>query len=284
VGRRLRSGRFDAALLLPNSFRWAATTWLAGIPRRIGYDRDMRRWLLSRAVPKPRKPDGSPEQATREEYLLLSRAMLQMVGQPLPVEPPDLRPQLSTRPADDAWADTLLGRLGYPPTDPRPLVVLNPGASFGPAKRWPAERFAELGRRLQQKHGAVVALSGSPGERPVLDEVQRAAGGTLLDWSAEQPVSLRRLKSLLRRARVMFSNDTGARHVALALGVPVVTIYGPTDPARTDLGLAEDATVRLSGLPCSPCQQKTCPLGHHRCMQDLSVGAVLKAGEPWLGR
>lgn len=263
LAQRLSRGRFDAAVLLPNSFRTALLTRLAGIPRRIGYDRDARGGLLTdRLVPRRRIGGFVPVPAI-DYYLGLVRY--------LGASKPDPAMQVFTRPVDDATADAMLAAAGYAVDDPRPLVLLNPGANYGDAKMWYPQRFAAVADRLHDEHGVVVAMNGSPQERPILDNVQAAARTPIIDLS-RQGFGLRLLKSVIKRAALMLTNDTGPRHIAAALGVPVVTVFGPTDPRWAQTGFALDREVRIDVF-CGPCQKKRCPIDH-RCMTGIDVEMV----------
>lgn len=234
LSRRLSRGRFDAAVLLPNSFRSAMIVTMAGIPRRIGYDRDGRGFMLTdRLIPR-RKPGGEfLPVPTRDYYLGLARY--------LGAADPDPTMRLFTSEADDAAADALLRRAGYEPAGGRPLVLLNPGASK-PEKRWPAERFAALADRLAEGHGAAVAVTGAPKERDVMDGVIRAAKATVLDLPAHG-LDLTLLKSVVKRASLLVTNDTGPRHLAAAFDTPVVTLFGPTPPEWTEIGFEHERQV-----------------------------------------
>lgn len=265
LARRLRRGRFDAAVLLPNSFRWAMIARLAGIPQRIGYARDGRGWLLTDALLPRRAGWGFVKVPTRDYYLNLARY--------LGADRPDPAMRLYTRCADDAAADELLARAGYRPNDPRPLVLLNPGARYGDAKMWHPERFAAVADRAVRQWGAVTAVTGAPSERAILDRVIAGAETKPLDLPA-WGLNLRLLKSVVRRAAIMFTNDTGPRHVAAAMGTPVVTIFGPTDPKWTEIGFARERQVMLD-VECGPCQLKRCPLDH-RCMNGIDAEMVFK--------
>ncbi len=270
LARRITRGRFDTAILFPNSFRSALIVRMAGIPRRIGYDRDGRGGLLTdRLVPRRAAGKIVPVPA-RDYYLGLARY--------LGGAEPDPTLQLFTHPTDDAAALRLLAAAGHDPASTRPLVLLNPGANYGEAKLWLPERFAQLADLLRQQCGADVALTGAPRERGILDRVAALAKQRPIDLPAAG-IDLRRLKSVLRHASLMVTNDTGARHLAAALGTPVVTIFGPTDPAWTEIGFDRERQV-AADVYCRPCQKKLCPLmgtpDFHICMKHVSVQDVMR--------
>lgn len=223
---RLRRGDFDTALLLPNSFRSALIVKLAGIDRRIGYDRDGRGLLLTDRL-IPMRERGKYVPIPMIDYYL---GLAQYLG----AENPERRMQLFTRPQHDRAAEALLRSAGV--AEARgPLVMFTPGAATkGDAKLWPAERFAAVADHLIHTHKAVVMLNGSPAERPILDAVQRAAGHPLIDLP-KFGSNLTLLKSLVACADLMITNDTGPRHIAAALNTPVISLFGPTDPSWTRL-------------------------------------------------
>jgi heptosyltransferase II len=256
LARRIGAGNFDAAILLPNSFRMALLVRMAGIPRRIGYDRDGRGGLLTDRL-LPRRISGRRflPMPTRDYYLGIARF--------LGASDPDPTMQIFTRADDDQRADQLLSNAGYQPAGGRPLVLINPGANYGDAKIWPPDRFVAVADRCATEFGAVIAVSGSPKERPILDQVIGTAKHAILDLP-KMGVDLRLLKSVVKRATLMITNDTGPRHIAAAMGLPVVTIFGPTDPAWSETHFEAERQVMVQVF-CGPCQKKHCPLDH-RCM------------------
>lgn len=265
LAARLAAGEFDTAVILPNSFRSALVTAMAKIPHRVGYDRDGRGVLLTDRLLARRTLEGFVPVPTRDYYLGLARY--------LGCTDPDPTMQLFTRPEHDTQADALLKQGGYDPESRRRFVLLNPGANYGDAKMWHPERYAEVADRCANELDAFVAVNGSPKEREILDRVLGAAKTPIFDLSAAgMPLSL--LKSIVRRASVMVTNDTGPRHVAAALGTPVVTIFGPTDPAWTRIGFDAERQVMVKVF-CGPCQKKQCPLDH-RCMTRIDADMVVQ--------
>lgn len=267
LAARLTAGKFDTAILLPNSFRSALLARMAGIPRRIGYDRDGRGFLLTdRLLPMRTKGKFVPV-PTRDYYLGIAR-YLGSVN-------PDPTMQLNTRPEDDRRADELLRAGGFD-TERGRLVMLNPGANYGEAKMWSPDRFAAVAERCTRDFGATVAVTGAPKERAIIDQLIAAARTPVLDLP-RMGLELGVLKSVIRRAAIVITNDTGPRHVAAAMGVPVVTIFGPTDPAWTEIEFAMERKVMVK-LYCSPCQKKICPLKNtpddHRCMKEVTPDMV----------
>ncbi|GAB4196778.1 MAG: lipopolysaccharide heptosyltransferase II [Phycisphaeraceae bacterium] len=265
LAARLSAGAFDAAVILPNSFRSALVTALAKIPRRIGYDRDGRGMLLTdRLIPR-RTDRGFVPVPTRDYYLGIARYLGSVR--------PDPTMRLFTTPEDDARADELLQQAGYDVASDQAFILLNPGANYGDAKMWFPDRYAQLADLCSERLGAFIAVNGSPKERGILDRVVATAKVPVFNLSSAG-MPLRLLKSIVRRASVMVTNDTGPRHVAAAMGTPVVTIFGPTDPAWTEIGFEHERQV-MEKVDCGPCQKKRCPLDH-RCMTRIDPERVFQ--------
>jgi len=270
--RALRAGGFDLAVLGPNSFRSALLVRLAGIPNRVGYHRDGRGWLLTEKVAPPRDAAGRLAVVPAVDYYLgLTRA--------LGCQAHDRRMELAVDGDDCRRADTLLA------DGDGPVVVLSPGAAFGPSKMYPPERFAAVADELVRTRGARVVISVAPGERGVGERLATAMRATPVVNLAEMQATLGLVKALIARAAVVITNDTGPRHVAAALGAGVVTVFGPTDPARTTIDYDQERTV-VADADCAPCQRKVCPLpagaDYHRCMRSIPPEAVLAAAEELL--
>ncbi len=263
LAAKLREQQFDWAVLLSNSFRSALLVRLAGIRRRVGYDRDGRGLLLTdRLLPERYNGKYVPVPMTR--YYNAIPRYLGCRECPRELE-------LFTTPEEEAAAAERIAAAGIEPG--QPIVVLNPGASFGPAKRWLPERFAEVADRLVARHNAAVFISCGPKEietaRTVAVHMHQDV--TVLD----NPVMpLGPSKALIRRASLLVTNDTGPRHFANAVGTPVVTIFGPTDPAWTATDSPRERSLSVN-VHCGPCMKRTCPLDH-RCMTRISSDMVLE--------
>jgi heptosyltransferase-2 len=295
------SATFDLALVLPNSPRSAIETWLARIPQRIGYARPWRNFFLTQTVPSraeavkmrklpvaeiKRRTDAAPvsdfSETTSEkgatpvprprshqihEYLHLVAA--------LGANPQPLPPQLFIAPDVIETA-----RKKFELTDiTQPIFGLNPGAEYGPAKRWPVERFIAAAREIQKQMDCVWLLFGGRGDAAITSQIASALHAsrfTLHDLAGK--TSLRELMALLKLCRVLLTNDTGPMHVAAALGTPVVAPFGSTSPELTGPGLPGDTPHRLlkSNAPCSPCFLRECPIDF-RCMNGISVDGVVEA-------
>lgn len=265
LARKLKTRRFDMAVLLPNSFRTALLARMAGIKRRVGYDRDGRGFLLTDRLLPRRGREGFVPVSARDYYLGIARY--------LGAVEPDATMQLFTRAEHDAKAVKILEAAGHREGSGKPLVVVNPGANYGDAKMWAPERFAEVADRFVREFGADVAVTGAPNERAILDAVLMAAKERIIDLPG-LGVDLTLLKSVIRCSNLMITNDTGPRHMAAALGVPVVTVFGPTDPAWTENHIPTERQVMVKVF-CGPCQKKTCPLDH-RCMTRIQPEMVFE--------
>lgn len=263
LARRLARGKFDAAILLPNSFRSALIARLARIPQRIGYDRDGRSGLLTDRLLARRRRGGYVPVPTRDYYLGIARY--------LGAADPEPQMQLFTRPADDRRAAELMVRMGR--REHQTLVLMAPGANYGSAKMWYPQRYAALADRCVTELGAAVAIFGSPQEAPILEKVREAARQPIADLT-RMGADLRVLKSIIKQSDALVTNDTGPRHVAAAFGVPVVSIFGPTDPAWSEIGYDLERQVMVKVF-CGPCQKKRCPLDH-RCMGRIGPEMVFE--------
>jgi len=270
---RLRAERIDRAILLPNSFRSALLARLAGIRRIAGYARGGRGWLLSAGLRPPRGADGrfAPVPALRY-YLDLVAA--------LGVPPGSARMDLPVAPPDARQADGLLARARV--DFARPVVMLNPGASFGASKLWASERFAELADLLIDRHGAQIIVNAAPRERAIAARVVAAMRHRPAVSFAERDNTIGLLKALMRRCRLLVTNDTGARHIAAAMGIGVVTLFGSTDPRWAQIDYARERIVRAR-VPCSPCQRPLCPQPpgplYQECMTAITPEMALAACE-----
>jgi heptosyltransferase-2 len=270
--RLLREWRPDATLLLTNDLPSALASRLAGVPRRVGYLRRGRGPLLSDGLRPPREGGRFLPIPAVDYYLGLARR-LGWAGEPPPLS-------LAVAGVDRANADAMIGAF---PEPRRPLAVIANSGAFGPAKLWTEEGVVSLARALAER-GCNVALIGGPDELAATRRIATAADRReVLAAGAIRGVSLGLSKALVQRARLLVSTDSGPRHMGPAFGVPTVSLFGPTDPAWTDLKTPLDRWVRL-GLECQPCQARVCPLGHHRCMRELGLAPVLAAAEAQLAR
>jgi heptosyltransferase-2 len=270
LAARLKTGSFDTAILLSNSFKSALLCKMAGIDRVIGYERDGRGFLLTDKL-LPVKDKGKFIPSPIVKYYMGLAHYLGAAGK-------DLKMQLFVTDSEKREAAALFSRCGLEPELDRPaaagrppLVVLNPGAQYGAAKCWRAEYFAELADKFIDDLGANVLISASPKERTIVENIKRYMKHAPIDLS-NKGLTLGALKDVVRRCDLMVTNDTGPRHIAAAFDVPVVTIFGPTHPEWTEIYFEKERKVQVKVF-CGPCQKKVCPLDH-RCMTRISPAMV----------
>lgn len=236
VASKLRPRRYDAAALFTNSFSTALIARLAFIPRRIGYDRDGRGLLLTDRLRPERTRDGRWACIPAVDYYLRIAERIAGLGTTLG-NPGTPTLELATTNEQDAEALRILRAAGV--DDGEPFAVLNPGAN-NPAKRWPTERFGEVAAHLACR-GYRVLISGAPSERDVVAAVCAAASGAV--GLTDHGLTIGALKGILRGAAILVTNDTGPRHIAAALGVPVVSLFGPTDHRWTTIPFDRERRV-----------------------------------------
>ncbi len=258
LGLSLRAGNYDLAVVLPNSWKSALPPWFAGIPRRRGFRGEMRWGLLNDL----RRLDGKalPQMAQRFAAL----------GLPADAAPPDPLPNPALE-SSAAGRRQLLARLGLDPQ--RPAVAFCPGAEYGPAKRWPEAHYAALARMLAGR-GHAVWLVGSPKDHAVAETIAQDAAGGCINLCGRTDIA--EAADLLGAAKLVVTNDSGLMHVAAAVGRPVIALYGSSSPGFTP-PLGTDTRILSLGLDCSPCFERECPLGHLRCLNDLSPQRVFDA-------
>jgi heptosyltransferase-2 len=266
-------GQYQTAVICPNSMKSALIPWLAGIPVRRGMTGEMRHLLLNDRRKPPQRTDGH-RPSMLSHYLMLADT---------PIQSSDIEPLGKHRP-------TLTPPVGSAKFNDRHWMVLCPGAEYGPAKQWPAEHFAELAADwLSQSPGHGVKIIGGPKDRDIglaIESLVLSAVSEVNHVATNQKlVNLCGVTSLLQafeeiaQAKLVVSNDSGLMHAAAAFNVPVVGIFGSTDPKHTP-PLSMRAQVATLGLACSPCFQRVCPLGTTACLKELKpaqITAMIKA-------
>ncbi len=274
---QLKKRRFDLAVVFPNSFRSALLAWAGRAKERVGYRRkDIRGWLLTQTVHAPRDEGGKLiEMPTLDYYINLVRE--------LGVECRSRLMELAVPPQDAAAADRLLAEAGV--SRDKPIVVLNPGAAFGPSKLWPAERYAAVADELVRRRGASIIINSAPSEADVARRVAANMKNAPAINFAERAGGVPLIKAIMAVSDLLITNDTGARHIAAAMGIGVVTIFGSTNPVRAEIDYPREIKLRMP-VQCSPCQQKQCPNppGDTRmqCMTAVTVEMVLDAAQKLL--
>lgn len=258
-GLALRPRRFELGVCLTDSWSSALLMRIGGVGRVVGYDRGWRRPLLHLAVPTPQG------WIARERHVL---GLIEALGCPSRGSHLELFVSLE----ESSRADALLLRHGIGPGEP--FVALAPGASYGTSKMWPPASFAQVADGLAER-GLPAVVVGAPAEGPLARQVCEAMRSAGADLTPDLDLGL--LKAVLRRARLLVCNDAGARHVAVAFGVPCVVFFGPTSLEKTNLNL-ERVTALAADVECRPCYLRTCPIDH-RCMTRLTPERALAAAE-----
>lgn len=256
TGEQLRSEFYDQAIVLPNSWKSALVPFYAKIKKRTGY-RGEARYILLNDI---HKLDTAKHPELVQRYAALAG----------PLDGSKLEARLQSSREQQVAALTAHGLAA----DAQP-VIFCPGAEYGPAKRWPAEYYAELAQQYGSAESPVLLL-GSPKDAPVCDEIVAKSNGAARNLAGK--TSLFEAIDLLAASRLVVSNDSGLMHVAAALQRPQVALYGSSSPAYTP-PMNDKAKIVSLGIECSPCFERVCPLGHFKCMRDMSPASVAKAAE-----
>lgn len=267
---KVRPRRYDTALLLTNSFSTALITRLADIPRRVGYDRDLRGILLTEKLIAPKTPDGSWALIPAVEYYhRLADHLLDAAA-----EDRATCMSLGVTTDQQAKAAEIRARAGV--SSGEKYAILNPGGN-NPAKRWPADRFAAIADHLHAAHGCTILLNGSPGERGIIESIAELSHAPCVSLAALGN-TIGSLKEIVRTAAVMVTNDTGPRHIAAAFGVPLVSLFGPTDHRWTTIPTRASGPERI--VLADPTLPDTESANDHpeRCaIEHIDVNTVIQA-------
>jgi len=259
LARTLRK-RFDLAIIFPRSFHSVLLPYMARIPVRIGFRDEGRSFLLTHGI--PRTPD-----LQRVHRVLYYSKLIEFLGK----VDEGIAPQIRLREEDRAWAEAFLKDQGF--LDGRPLIGMNPGATYGLAKCWSPDRFRELGERLAQRWKASILLFGKKEEGSTVQRILGSSGRWGADLTGK--TTLVQLAALLGRCRLLVTNDTGTMHVAAATGPSVVALFGSTDPVTTGPWGNGHVVIRKE-VSCAPCLKRVCPTDH-RCMDLITVDDVDEA-------
>lgn len=285
---RLRQARFDKLLVLTNAWRTGLMAWLSGARERYGISRRGRSWMFTHPVPGV--PQSEPHPLI-DEYLSIAKAAgCRLLTRNM---------ELATLPRDEAQLADFWDRQRVSPADRKGYVCLNPGGAFGAAKHWPVSHFAQLARTIVAQTGRSVLVLCGPAEREAARKIASQAQDSLEPLSgadrsssisqgtagpktagqvfhlADEEVQLGLTKAAIRHAGLLITTDSGPRHFAAPLKVPVITLFGATHIAWSETFYSQARHLQLS-VPCGPCQQRVCPLKHHRCMRDLTPAMVWK--------
>lgn len=264
VAQRLRRRRPDVVVAFPNSLRAGLLAWWSGAPVRIGYARSGRGPLLTHALRPPRAGGRWLPVSAVDYYLGLAAA----AG----CDAEQRRLELQTTSENEARAASIWAELGLG-TD---VVGVNTGGARGPSKAWPVEYAANLAQRITAEHQTDVLVLCGPQESAAAAAIERQAASPRVRSLAGHPTGLGELKAVIRRLSLLVSTDSGPRHLAAGLGIPTVSLIGPVDRRWSENG-NPDSLVLAVDVDCGPCGRRTCPVGHHRCMRDLTVDMVATA-------
>ena len=300
VGQQLRAGKFDLALALPNSHRSAIELWLAGIPERVGYARPFRNFFLTKSI-RARdeavlmrkrshseinrliaRPGGAPRTnlPTAAHHIFQYLHLVAALG----AKPEALAPHISVSEKEvSAFRRRVIEVSGSGPTH---WLGLNPGAEYGPAKRWPAERFIAAALEINKtvRCGWIIFGVNDPATLRVAGELESKLGrASVANFSGR--TTLRELCAGLKFCELVLTNDSGPMHVAAAVGTPVVVPFGSTSSTLTGPGLpgSDGHVVFQSSIPCAPCFLRECPIDF-RCMNSIEVAGVVDACLRRLGK
>lgn len=268
--KTIRSINPDIAVVLPSSFRSTLAVWFGGVKKIFGYLRNYRSFLLSGGPRPVYAENGILPTPMVDYYMEICRWLNCTI-------PDVIKPRLFLSDLLKEKGNQLLDGYGIKPDDM--VIGMNPGAKFGSSKCWPTEYFAKLAELFVEQWDCKILLFVGPGEDKLAQSIIETSKATIVNTGPDK-VDLALLKSLIRRCRLLVTNDTGPRHYAVAFDVPVVVIMGPTDPRYTAANLEKTLVLRKE-LDCSPCHKKECPRDHE-CMLMIKPETVFEGSESLL--
>ncbi len=260
LARDLKKYHFDATILLQNAFEAALITFLAGIPIRIGYNTDVRQLLLTHAVSCTNEIKKKHQ---TDYYLNIVRGF--------GIEENNRELYLKLNQRDRLRAEKILLEEHCPLEDK--IVGINPSATYGPAKQWPFDRYARLTDKIQELTGGRIIIFGGPDDIKLGKKISQTMRYQPIDLSGK--TRLGEAMALIEKCDLFITNDSGLMHVAAALNVPLVAVFGSTNSITTG-PLSQNSRIVQAPLQCSPCLRPECPEGHLNCMDQISVEMVLK--------
>jgi lipopolysaccharide heptosyltransferase II len=266
LARDLKKYHFDAAILLQNAFEAALITFLAGIPFRIGYDTDVRQLLLTHAVSCTNEIKKKHQ---TDYYLNIVRG----IG----MEEDNRELYLKLNQKDRFRAEKILLEQHLSLDDK--IVGINPGATYGPAKQWPLDRYARLADKIQAFTGGRIIIFGGPNDRKLGEKILQRMRHRPIDLTGK--TRLGEAMALIERCDLFITNDSGLMHVAAALDVPLIAVFGSTNSITTG-PLSQNSRIVQVPLECSPCLRPECPKGHLDCMDQISVEMAFKVAKDML--
>jgi len=261
--KQLRKNSFDLAVVLPDSFKSALMVFMAGIPERMGYATECRGFMLTCRIPV--SDGGFRRKHITDEYLDIIR--------PLGVEKPEKKPVLNVTDAGKNEAEKIIRENNL---NSSMLIGISPGATYGPAKRWPEENFIRAAREISDKYRARILVFGSREEAWLAGEISSGIGKTAVNLAGK--LSLPGLAAMISLCRALIANDTGTVHLAAALNVPSVAIFGSSSPVWTS-PLGETTSVLYQHESCSPCFERTCRKNDYSCLKSITAEHVMSAFE-----
>ncbi len=272
IAAKLKKYNFDTAILFKNSFASALAVYLAGIKTRIGYAREFRGYFLTEKLIPPKISRSRFKPLSAVDYYL---AIASRLGR----DTSNRRTELSVNEND---IKTVCEKFGEKITVRNPLVILVPGGAFGPSKLWPEDRFAKVSDFLTNKFSANVFISVSPhkNEVQIAENICSAAKKPVVNL-AKHPLTLGQLKALFSYANLVITNDTGPRHIAIALNRKIVSLFGPNNPKWTEYDYPDEIKI-IADVPCAPCNKPVCKEGKHYCMESITADSVCQAAEKLL--
>ena len=272
IAKMLKEHNFTHAVLFKNSFASALAVFLAGVPMRIGYTREGRGFLLTNKLHPPKLSAAKFKPSSMVDYYL---AIPSLLG----ADTSDVSLELLTDPQEEKKLQTKLPEIAE---SKGPVVVIVPGGAFGQSKCWLSERFAQTADWLVSNYNATVLVSAAPNlaEKQIAKKICDSSKNNLINL-AEKSISLGELKSLFSIADLVISNDTGPRHIAIALRRKVISLFGPNDPAWTQTGYKNEIQI-VGDAPCAPCAKPVCKKTEHLCMQAITVEMVCNAAKKLL--
>lgn len=272
AARELKKYNFDTAILLKNSFASALTVFLTGIKTRAGYARDGRGIFLTEKLIPPKIAPFRFKPLSAIDYYLA-------IASQLGADTANTKTELCISENDK---NAILEKFGEKLNSSKPLIILVPGGAFGPSKLWSEERFAQTADFLIEKFSANVFISVSPAKEEtwIAEKICSAAKHPIINL-AKTPVTLGQLKALFSFAQLVITNDTGPRHIAIALNRKVVTLFGPNNPAWTENEYPDEIKI-IADVPCAPCDKPVCKKDKHYCMESITAQAVCNAAEKFL--
>ncbi len=273
--KEIKARGFDMAVLFQNAFDAAFLSFISGIPSITGYARDLRSRLLTRPV-------AVTAEIKKRHQVFYYLNIVKELGGPAAEGSTPPTPVIYLKEDEIRWAGEFFKQHGI---EKDVVIGAAPGASYGPAKRWPAALFAEALRRLSGEYDAVPVIFGGADDAEACKDAARLVPGRVLNLAGK--TTLRQCMAFLARLKVFITNDSGLMHVAAALGVPTVAVFGSTDPALTGpagraVRVVEKKGVAPLAMECAPCFKRECPYGHYRCLKGVSVEDVISAARTLL--